>query len=159
LDHCQSWSLTAEGAISAITTSRLEASLALGRTRFHRAGCPADLGRNPLGSVEGTVGDATLERATDVFAELGADKASGWHFYLARIAGRPDGTSALHLGSGGGTLLGGTLPSVRRRGVGTALSVRALADAQSAGYGVATLTASVWRPSRNLGERRSSIQN
>ena len=133
-----------------------------------------------LGSVEGTVGDATLERATEVFAELSADKASGWHFYLARIAGRPAGTSALHLGAAAGLYSVGTLPSVRRRGVGTAISVRALADAQSAGYGVATLTASelgarlygslgfkeycryreyVWRPSKNLDGRGSSIQN
>jgi hypothetical protein len=238
-------SLTAEGAISAITTSRLEASLALGRTRFgvveagphlcwsisgipmasfnavarcrlgadperqidnllgkfaerampfvwwvegrqenlekflrehgfvyddqespgmaiDLASTPADRGMKSqgiveritdrhalrtwvetlLGSVEATVSDETLERATEVFAELGADKASGWHFYLARIAGRPVGTSALHLGAAAGLYSVGTLPWVRRRGVGTGLSVRALVDAQSAGCGVATLTAS-----------------
>jgi GNAT superfamily N-acetyltransferase len=276
-------SLTAKAAITAITTSRLEASLALGRTRFgvveasrnlcwsisgipmasfnavarcrlgadperqiddvlghfaERAmpfvwwvrgrqanlekllcehglayddqespgmamalpGTPADRGMKPaaileriterdalrtwvetlLGSVDATVAGETLERATEVFTELSADRASGWRFYLARIDGRPVGTSALHLGTAAGLYSVGTLPSVRRQGIGAALSVRAMADAQSAGYGVVTLTASdlgarlyrslgfteycryreyVWRPSRNLGKRQSSSQN
>jgi len=95
-----------------------------------------------LGSVEATVGDEMLQRATDVFVELSTDKASGWHFYLARIDGRPVGTSALHLGAAAGLYSVGTLPLVRRQGVGTALSKRALVDARSAGYRVATLTAS-----------------
>jgi GNAT superfamily N-acetyltransferase len=95
-----------------------------------------------LASFDATADDWTLERATDVFAELSATRASGWHFYLARIHGRPVGTSALHLGAAAGLYSVGTLPSRRRQGIGAALSVRALTDARSAGYGIATLTAS-----------------
>ncbi|HEV3097207.1 MAG TPA: GNAT family N-acetyltransferase [Candidatus Dormibacteraeota bacterium] len=95
-----------------------------------------------LASFDATADDRTLDRATDVFAELSAHRANGWHFYLARIDGHPVGTSALHLGAAAGLYSVGTLPSVRRQGIGRALSGRALTDARSAGYAIATLTAS-----------------
>jgi GNAT superfamily N-acetyltransferase len=95
-----------------------------------------------LGSFETIPSEDTLEVATSIFAQLAADTASGWHFYLARIEGRPVGTCALHLGTAAGLYSVGTLPSVRRLGVGTALSVAALDDARLAGYRMATLTAS-----------------
>ena len=91
-------------------------------------------------SFEATVSEATIELATNVFVQL--SRASGWHFYLARVEDRPVGTTALYLGNAAGLYSVGTLPSVRRQGVGTALSLRALEDARSAGYRVATLTAS-----------------
>ena len=95
-----------------------------------------------LESFEVTPSEETLELASNVFAQLSGDVASGWRFYLARIEGRPVGTSALHLGNAAGLYSVGTLPSVRRQGIGTALSVRALLDARSAGYRIASLTAS-----------------
>jgi len=95
-----------------------------------------------LESFERTVSDETLDVATEVFVQLSGDVTSGWHFYLARTEGRPVGTCALHLENAAGVYSVGTLPSVRRQGIGTALSLRALADARSAGYSIATLTAS-----------------
>ncbi len=93
-------------------------------------------------SFEVSVSEETLELATNVFVQLSGDAASGWHFYLARIDGRPVGTSALQLGNAAGLYSVGTLPSVRRQGVGTALSVQALEDARSAGYSIVSLTSS-----------------
>jgi GNAT superfamily N-acetyltransferase len=123
-----------------------------------------------LESVEGTVDERTMGLATTVFSSLANDTLSGWHLYLARMSDRPVGTCALHLGSTAGLYSVGTVPTVRRQGVGTALTKRALADARTAGYAIASLTASelgarlymalgfneycrfreyVWRPSSN----------
>ncbi len=95
-----------------------------------------------LESFGATPDERTMELATTVFSYLANDSQSGWHLYLAHIGERPVGTCALHLGSAAGLYSVGTLPMARRRGVGTALTVRALADASLAGHNIATLTAS-----------------
>ncbi len=120
-----------------------------------------------------TPNELTLELATTVFSYLANDMLSGWQLYLAYIRDRPVGTCALHLGSTAGLYSVGTVPIARRRGVGTALTVRALAEASSAGHSIASLTASglgarlyralgfveycrfreyVWRPSASVRE-------
>jgi GNAT superfamily N-acetyltransferase len=95
-----------------------------------------------LESFGATPNEQTTELAATVFTYLSNDMQSGWHLYLAHMGERPVGTCALHLGSAAGLYSVGTLPMARRRGVGTALTVRALADASSAGHNIATLTAS-----------------
>jgi ribosomal protein S18 acetylase RimI-like enzyme len=67
---------------------------------------------------------------------------AGWHLYLADTSERPVGTCALHLGTTAGLYSVGTVPMARRQGIGTALTKRALADASSGGYSIASLTAS-----------------
>ncbi len=95
-----------------------------------------------LESFHVTVDERTMDLATTVFSHLTNDTLSGWHLYLARMSGQPVGTCALHLGTTAGLYLVGTVPSARHRGVGTALTRRALAEASSAGHSIASLTAS-----------------
>jgi GNAT superfamily N-acetyltransferase len=95
-----------------------------------------------LESVDASVDDRTMDLATTVFSHLANDGLSGWHLYLAHISERPAGTCALHLGTTAGLYSVGTVPMARRVGVGTALTKRALDEASSAGYSIASLTAS-----------------
>jgi GNAT superfamily N-acetyltransferase len=95
-----------------------------------------------LQSFGATPDEQTLEAAATVYTYLSNDSLSGWHLYLARLGSRPVGTGALHLGSTAGLYSVGTIAEARRWGVGTALTTRALTDANSAGQGIATLTAS-----------------
>lgn len=95
-----------------------------------------------LGSSGRLIDDVTMHVASTVYTHLAGDMHSGWQLYLARMGDRPVGTCALHTGRAAGLYAVGTLPMARRRGVGRALTYRALADAASAGHRIATLTAS-----------------
>jgi ribosomal protein S18 acetylase RimI-like enzyme len=95
-----------------------------------------------LESFEATPNEQTTKLAATVFSYLSNDVQSGWHLYLAYMGERPVGTCALHLGTSAGLYSVGTVPMARRQGIGTALTKHALADASSAGYSIASLTAS-----------------
>ena len=66
----------------------------------------------------------------------------GWRFYLGYVGGKPVGTCALFSsGKVGGIFNVGTLPSYRKQGIGTALTLHALRDSRDEGNEVHTLQA------------------
>lgn len=74
---------------------------------------------------------------------LGFEKERPYQRYLGRMNGLPVATSALFLGAGVAGLYGvASLPAVRGRGVGSALSLAALRDARALGCRVAVLESS-----------------
>jgi ribosomal protein S18 acetylase RimI-like enzyme len=92
----------------------------------------------------------------DAFAAMaeaiGLDRESPFRHYLARVDGRPAGTCSLFLGAGvAGIYDVSTLPELRRRGIGAAVTRLAMADARAAGVRMAILHAS----SLGLGTYRS----
>jgi GNAT superfamily N-acetyltransferase len=72
---------------------------------------------------------------------LGADLS--WRYYIGRLDGKPVAISELFVGHGVAAVhYVVTLPEVRRRGIGTAMTLHVLREARARGYGVAVLTAS-----------------
>jgi ribosomal protein S18 acetylase RimI-like enzyme len=68
--------------------------------------------------------------------------AGGWQFYRAYLEGKAVGTCALFCSGGfGGIFDVGTLPECRGQGIGSALTLRAIADSVASGNGVLTLQA------------------
>lgn len=66
-----------------------------------------------------------------------------WHYYLGRVAGRPVAISELFMGEGVASVqYVVTVPEVRRRGIGAALTQHVTREARARGYRVAVLTAS-----------------
>ena len=83
----------------------------------------------------------------EAFAEMaeaiGLDADSPFRHYLATGNGEPVATCSLFLGAGiAGIYDVSTVPERRRRGIGAAITRRAMDDARDAGYGVAILHAS-----------------
>jgi ribosomal protein S18 acetylase RimI-like enzyme len=73
----------------------------------------------------------------------GLDADLPWRFSLGRLNGVPVATSELFVGEGVASVqYVVTLPEVRRRGIGTAMTSQVLRDAHALGYKVAVLTAS-----------------
>jgi GNAT acetyltransferase-like protein len=58
-----------------------------------------------------------------------------WALYVARLGGEPVATNVLFCGAGVASVLGiGTVERARRQGIGSAVTLAGLADAQKAGY-------------------------
>ena len=78
-----------------------------------------------------------------VYARLGYGGDSPWHHYLARLAGRPVATATLlESGDIAGIYFVFTLPEVRRRGIGAAITAAALRHARDRGGRLGVLGAS-----------------
>ena len=77
----------------------------------------------------------------DIHNALGLD--GPWRHFLAKVDGKPAAASSLFLGSrAAGIANVAALPDVRRRGIGTAISLSPLRLARRMGYRVATLFSS-----------------
>lgn len=83
------------------------------------------------------------QRLADVYAQLGFDPHRPLRHYLGMLDGEPVATSAIYEGAGVASVQHVvTLPMVRRRGVGAAMTVHVLQEARVRGYRTAVLTAS-----------------
>ena len=79
----------------------------------------------------------------DMAEAIGLHCDAPFRHYLARVDGQPAATCSLFFGAGvAGIYDVSTLPSRRRRGLGAAITRRALDEARDAGYRVAILHAS-----------------
>ncbi len=66
-----------------------------------------------------------------------------WHLYLGNIDGIPVGTSELYRGDGVAGIHGvTTLPELRGRGIGSAMTLSPLIDARNQGYAIGVLFSS-----------------
>jgi ribosomal protein S18 acetylase RimI-like enzyme len=84
-----------------------------------------------------------LANAMGRFAALGFADSNPMRSFLARLDGHPVGTAlALRSGQDAGIFNVGTLEHARRRGVGRAITLAALADAKAAGCSHAVLQSS-----------------
>ena len=94
-------------------------------------------------AANSTPPDPTVLRFYDLAAsQLLAPNAPQW-FYVGYIADEPVATAELTVGGGVVGLYNiSTLESHRRRGIGTALTLRPLLDARARGYGTGVLQAS-----------------
>ncbi len=82
-------------------------------------------------------------RYLDARRERGLGDDLPWRYYLGRLEGKPAATSELFVDEGvAGVQYVVTLPELRRRGIGTAMTLRVLREARVMGYRVAVLTAS-----------------
>lgn len=85
----------------------------------------------------------TRELALLVFGAPPLDEASPFQYRIAYLKGRPVATSLLYLGDRVAALHWvATIPAERRRGVGAAVTARAIGEAKQAGYLTLVLTAS-----------------
>jgi len=79
----------------------------------------------------------------DVLRRKGLGDALPWRYYVGRLDGVPVATSQLFVGESVAAVhLVVTLPEVRRRGIGTAMTRHVLREAHTLGYRVGVLTAS-----------------
>lgn len=86
-----------------------------------------------------TFGDAFTELA----AAIGLGPASPFRHFLARFGGEPAATCSVFFGAGvAGIYDVATLPERRKRGLGTAVTKAALAEARARGYRIAILHSS-----------------
>jgi ribosomal protein S18 acetylase RimI-like enzyme len=82
-------------------------------------------------------------RHLDVLLQLGLGDTVPWRYYLGRLHGHPVATAKLFVGEGVAAVhTVTTLPEVRRRGIGSAMTRHVLHEARALGYRVGVLTAS-----------------
>ena len=83
------------------------------------------------------------EAFADLAAAVGLDSSSPFRHFLGMVNGEAVATCSLFLGAGvAGIYDVGTVPERRRRGIGTAITRAAIADAAAAGYRMAILQSS-----------------
>lgn len=102
---------------------------------------PRDMGARPIraGFAEGQPSPGMVLDLD----ELGPGPDGSVRSFLGRLDGTPVATASVLLGAGvAGVYNVATLPRARRRGVGRAITYRALAEARAAGYHYAILHAS-----------------
>jgi ribosomal protein S18 acetylase RimI-like enzyme len=85
----------------------------------------------------------TSEAIVDALAHMGLTDESPFRSYLGKVDGEAVSASALFLESGlAGVYNVATLPEVRRRGLGAAVTLEALRDARELGYRIGVLQSS-----------------
>ena len=90
-------------------------------------------------AMAGLIGNVFL----DAFSRTGLGEELPWRWYLGLLEGEPVATSFVALNAGvAGLYYVSTLPEARGRGVGTAMSLRALLDAREMGYRIGVLRSS-----------------
>jgi GNAT superfamily N-acetyltransferase len=88
-------------------------------------------------------GPAEAAWAGEVFGRIGLGAESSWRHYLGLLDGRPVATASVLTACGvAGLYFVMTVPEERRRGIGSAITVRALLSARDQGYEVGVLQAS-----------------
>lgn len=79
----------------------------------------------------------------DAYARLGFGKDMPWHHYIGWLHGEPVAIASLLLHAGIAGIYGvATIPKARKRGLGTAMTLHALHEAQKLGYRIAVLAPS-----------------
>lgn len=88
-------------------------------------------------------GEREAKWAREVYARIGLDDAVPWRHFLGKIGARPVATATLFLSSGvGGLYFVSTVPEMRRKGIGLAITRQAMQTAKDMGYRVAVLGSS-----------------
>lgn len=86
-------------------------------------------------------GEKEANWVASVYRTLGL--ADPWRHYLARLDGAPVATATIYLAAGvAGVYFVMTVPQVRRRGIGAAVTLSALREAKDSGVGYAVLGSS-----------------
>jgi len=84
--------------------------------------------------------EGTVKATFAVEADLGVGEHPWRRLYLGLLAGKPVATSRLFLGAGVAGIYGvGSMPQVRRRGIGQAMTVMPLLEARAMGYRLGVL--------------------
>ncbi len=112
--------------------------------RVHRVLSPADLAvwDETLAQGFGS-GPEEAHWVADMYGRLGYGLGTPWRHYLARLEGQPVGTATVFLDDDvAGIYFVFTLPTMRGRGVGSAIMETLLADARAEGARLAVLTSS-----------------
>lgn len=79
----------------------------------------------------------------EVYSRIGFGDDAPFRHFIARLDGEPVGTSTVYFGAGvAGVYFVMTVPSVRRRGVGAAVTLAALRDARARGHRIGVLGSS-----------------
>jgi GNAT superfamily N-acetyltransferase len=94
-----------------------------------------------------TSGFSAPEESTATYYEnyvnMGFGEGTPWHHYVGWLQDKAVGVASLLLHAGVAGIYGvATLPEARRQGVGTAMTLRTLREAQKLGYQIAVLTPS-----------------
>ena len=79
----------------------------------------------------------------EMYRRLGYDGRTPWRHFLGRLGGEPVATATLYLGAGvAGIYFVFTVEGARRRGIGAAVTLAALREAEGLGYEVGVLGSS-----------------